>query len=170
MSMDPDLRITIRGDGVVRAVAWWPNLKVGGPCATFLDARDRAGVTIADVEILHEAELAEEAIVQFLCGDSTQARDRLAEWAAGVGMKRVWFPDEVRGLEPAAQGRVESRCPACRTRWIDGSEDLWGFVRAVGHFPLSCVLCGSDLPQWRPVDRPTRLPMSAPETQGRQNR
>lgn len=31
----------------------------------------------------------------------------------------------------------------------DGGPGFWQRVRAVGHFPASCPLCGADLQQWR---------------------
>jgi len=169
--MPPDLRASIRRDGVVRAVRWAPYLDVCGPAATLLESRDRAGITIADLTFLHgetdveadasyldelepweqpEGQPISEVTVTFLCGGDATAREAILDWAALVGLSRVWFPDDVRDIEPAPQGKVQVRCSGCRGRLVDGFPSFWEFVRRNRFFPLSCPLCGADMPQWQP--------------------
>jgi len=40
----PDLRASIRRDGILRAVCWSPNLELCGPSATLLEGVERGGV------------------------------------------------------------------------------------------------------------------------------
>lgn len=167
----PDLRVTIRRDGVVRAVRWCHSLEISGPSATLLDSRDRAGVTIADLTFVRaEPELGHgpefdldgllgcgpagpvtEVVVDYLCGGGEDARAALVAWAGLVGIGRIWFPNAVEDVEPIPPGKVEVRCSGCRGRLVDGVASFWAFVRRNGHFPTSCPLCGADLPQWQPV-------------------
>src|SRR4051794_33723415 len=65
----PDFRLTVRR-GAVLAIDWSPWLATGGPLMTMLHARGRAGVGIADVCVLREDDVATEAIVRFLAGDT----------------------------------------------------------------------------------------------------
>ena len=173
-TMQPDLRATIRRDGVVRAVRWAPYLEVCGPAATLLESRDRAGVTIADLAFLKdetdvdtddpdfdepefwepsEDETISEVLVTFLCGGDEHAKQAIVDWAALVGLSRVWFPDDVRDVAPAEQGKVEVRCTGCCGRLVDGFPRFWEFVRRNRFFPMSCPLCGADVPQWHPSAR-----------------
>jgi hypothetical protein len=151
--MTPDLRLTVRSDLVVRAVLWTPHLTSAGPLVTLLDARERAGVTIADVSLLHDddGDPAGEAVVEIVCGGGAAAIGAITDWAALVGHRRLWLPHGVHDLEPVPRGRVETRCSGCRGRLVDGLPQFWEWVTRNGHFPTSCPLCGADLPQWRPA-------------------
>jgi hypothetical protein len=121
------------------------------------EARDRAGVTIVDAEIIRrqEPDLDEdgpvvELVLDVLCGG--EDLDPIVDWAALVGYERVWLPDGIVHLEGWDPGlRVETRCTGCRNRLVDGSRDFWAWVHSRGYFPMMCLLCGADLPQWEPV-------------------
>lgn len=153
--VDPDLRATVRPDGTVRLVPWGPALVSGGPLLAMLRARAPRGLVVADLEILREDPEGPvgEVAVSFLVGDERHA---LCGWAASVGYRRIWFPDEVVDLEPLPPTVARVRCTGCRSAMEDGSPAFWAHVRLTGAFPSMCVLCGSDLPQWsvRPLWRP----------------
>lgn len=139
-------------------VRWWPNLLHPGPCGEPLDRVVRKGIAVADLVVLDDGDPPpEELIVRFLVpGSGTpEARDRLADWAELVGYRRVWLPDELRALDPAARPvtTVATRCRTCSATWRDGSPDFWAMVRNRRLFPDRCRVCGSTLPQWRPVAR-----------------
>lgn len=140
----PDFRLTI-SRGRVRLALWAPWL---------LDADhigEHPGIALADVAILRddETEPADEAIVTFLVGDRPAHRRTLLAWAQAVGYRRLWLPDAVVDLERVLSRRVAADCPSCRARFSDDSPDFWLMVRTLGCFPLQCLVCGSDLPQWR---------------------
>ena len=100
------------------------------------------------------AGLAAELIIEFHAGGGETHRRALCEWARSAGYQRVWFDGEVVELEPAAGGMVRTRCTGCGQRFIDGRSGwFWNNVRRSGTFPVACALCGSDLPQWTPVER-----------------
>jgi len=148
----PDFRATVRRDGAVRLVDWGPWLASGGPLYTMLDARGRAGIGIADLTVVRDDdEIAIEVIVDFRCGGTPEHREALRDWAARVGYRRVWFDGEITDLDPAPGGSAQTRCTGCRARLVDADTSFWEFVRHRGAFPTSCVLCGSDLPQWTPA-------------------
>ena len=144
----PDFRVTLRR-GRVQLLPWAPWMYRGGPFATLLAARGRAGVTFADLTVVHDGDTPAEIIVDFLGGDTPAAREALASWAAAVGYRRLWLPGEVVELTagPLA-GRATVVCASCRSRWTDARTDFWLGVRRAGHFPTVCPLCGGDLPQW----------------------
>jgi hypothetical protein len=152
----PDFRVTVLCAGTVRLVYWGPWLQSTGPAYTLLAARERARVAIADLRMLRDgAGLAAEVIVQFHAGGGEAHRRALCEWARSAGYQRVWFDGEVVALEPAAGGIVRTRCTGCGQRFIDGRSGwFWNNVRRSGTFPVACSLCGSDMPQWTPVERP----------------
>jgi hypothetical protein len=145
MPESPDFRLTIRRR-IVLAVDWHPWLVDGGPMTTMLHARGRAGVAIADVTVVHEGEVATEAIVRPLAGDG---REEIVRWARDVGYRRVWLPGEVVELPGPSEQLAETRCHGCAVRLSDDGPEFWEHVRAVGRFPAGCPLCGADLPQWR---------------------
>ena len=93
-------------------------------------------------------------IVEFHSGGSDVHRAALCDWARAVGYTRVWFDGEVVELEPTARGPVATRCSGCGQQFVDGrSARFWHHVRCSGAFPVACALCGSDLPQWTPVEQ-----------------
>jgi hypothetical protein len=102
-----------------------------------------------------DAEAPEERTVEvrFLANDRPAARRALTSWAAWTGHERIWFRDEVYELEPPAEidGELGTTCPSCGLEITDSGPGLMGFVRKVGHFPLSCFVCGTFVPQWRPL-------------------
>src|SRR4051794_10649540 len=105
----PDFRLTIRR-GTVLAIDWGPWLVSGGPMHTMLRARGRAGIAIADVDVVFEDEVAIEAIVRFVAGDSPKARATVTRWAADVGYRRLWLPDDVVELPGPTEVEAETRC------------------------------------------------------------
>ena len=153
----PDFRATVQRSGTVRLVPWGPWLRSTGPVYTLMTARDRAGIGIADLHVIRDDEgVASEVIVEFHSGGSDMHRAALCDWAGAVGYGRVWFDGEVVNLESAPGGAVTTRCTGCGQRFVDGrSGHFWHHVRHSGAFPTGCSLCGSDLPQWRPVRPPT---------------
>lgn len=154
--MCSELRITVRRDGVVRAVRWAPHLEIAGPLATLLDTRDRAGITIADVSFdRDEDDLITEVIVELLSGGDDEGRWAIVDWARLIGASRVWFDDDMIDVVPYRPRKLETRCTGCRLHLVDGSDSLWEWVREQGFFPCVCPVCGADLPQWTPV-RPRR--------------
>ncbi len=159
----PDFRATIRPDGVVRLVDWHRGLVTWGPLASLLDARGRAGVTIADLTVERELDEegdpsgdAREVIVTFLTEPTPPAVRALKDWAALVGYERIWLPGDVSDLQPTGGGAVSTRCSGCRNPLSERHEDFWNHVRQWGHFPMSCPLCGADIPQWTSAPRPAR--------------
>ena len=148
MPEHPDFRLTIRRESVL-AIDWHPWLTSGGPMTAMLHARGRAGVAIADVTVVHDDEVAVEAIVRFLTGDSPRARVAITRWATEVGYRRLWLPGDVVALPGPAEAFAETRCNGCAVRLCDEGPEFWDHVREVGRFPVSCPLCGADLPQWR---------------------
>lgn len=149
----PDYRLTVRR-GAVRAIDWNPWLASGGPMGMLLAARGRAGVALADVVVVREGDLATEAIVSFVAGESDSAGDTVAAWARDVGYRRVWLPNAVVELPGPAEGRAETRCGGCAARFADATPGFWERVRSAGRFPAMCPLCGGDLPQWRVTREP----------------
>jgi hypothetical protein len=149
----PDFRATITPDEL-RVIDWGPWLVDGGPLAEAFRGRARKGVSIADLTVVRERDDVEDApvaelIVAFHAGDTPAARAQLAGWAATVGYRRIWLPQDVRELDPAAGGAARTRCTCCRKKWANDEARFWLAVRAAGRFPALCPLCGSDLPQWR---------------------
>jgi hypothetical protein len=151
----PDYRLTVRR-GAVRAIDWNPWLASGGPMGMLLAARGRARVAIADVTVVRDGDLAAEAVVRFLAGESEEAREALAVWARDVGYRRLWLPGELVELPGPAEGVAETRCSGCAARFADGAPSFWAGVRSSGRFPAMCPLCGGDLPQWRVKGAPER--------------
>jgi hypothetical protein len=165
----PDFRAIVQRSGAVRLVYWGPWLQSTGPAYTLMTARDRAGVAIADLRVVRDDEgAASEVIVEFHSGGTDIHRAAIVDWAHAVGYARVWFDGELVDLEPATGGVVTTRCTGCGQRFVDGrSGHFWHHVRCSGAFPLVCSLCGSDLPQWRPMTRAASGKASrVPETQG----
>jgi hypothetical protein len=160
----PDFRAMVRRDGTIRLANWGPWLAAGGPLHTLLDARGRAGVAIADITVVRDEDLvAVEAIVAFRCGGGDPAqRQALRDWAARVDYRRMWFDGEIADLDPSPGGAAQTRCTGCRQRLIDADASFWDFVRRRGAFPTTCMLCGSDLPQWTPAPQ-TGRPASDPD-------
>lgn len=169
--MDPDFRATIRRDGLVRLVAWHPGLATWGPLTASLEARGRAGVTIADITIEHEQDLDSEddsdevvgeAFVTYITAPTRIADAALTEWAELVGYRDLWLPGGIHRLHSAAGGQVMTRCTGCRARHSDAHPEFWAMIRRCGYFPLYCPLCGADLPQWTAVRAPSRTHLPRP--------
>jgi hypothetical protein len=150
----PAYRLTIRRNGQIRATPWAPWMANHGPMYVLLEQRGRRGVTLADLTVLRDdAGIASEVIVEFLSEGAPDHRPRLLEWAAFVGYRRVWFPEEVVDVEPVPGGQAETRCACCGARIVDETPALWQYVRGRGAFPTACIICGAELPQWWPVSR-----------------
>ncbi|WP_354699073.1 hypothetical protein DSM112329_04780 [Paraconexibacter sp. AEG42_29] len=159
--MQPEFRVTIRRDGIVRLVTWHDGLVVWGPQANRLGERSRAGVAIADLTVERDDLFEEdwltpvtELIVDPVTAWPDAADAALCEWAALIGYSRVWLPGSVRDLAATSGGQVTTVCTGCRSRQSDGHPEFWSMVRRRGCFPSVCCVCGSDVPQW------TRVPSS----------
>lgn len=147
---DPDFRATIRRRRVL-LTAWIPFLASGGPFGAVVRERAEDGVALADLTVVQDHEgLADELIVDFVAGNSSDARRALLRWATRAGYGRVWLPDEVVEVDGAGSvGRPAStQCLNCGARFCDGDADFWVAVRRAGAFPTLCAVCGADLPQW----------------------
>ena len=153
----PDFRATI-ARGRVRLVDWTPWLAASGPLNTLLQERGRAGVAIADLDVVREDGEATELIARFVAGDRPSARAALTRYARDAGYRRMWLPDDVVELPAWNPGRAETRCTGCRATLTDGEPAFWAAVRSSGCFPTICPLCGSDLPQWRQIPPPAPDP------------
>ena len=151
----PSFRAAVQRSGAIRLVPWWPWLKSNGPAYTLMGDRDKAGITIADLRVIRDDQgAAREVIVELHTGGGDTHRAALCDWAQTVGYRRVWFDDEVIDLEPSAGGPVTTRCTGCGQRFADGhGVHFWRRVRHSGAFPMTCPLCGADLPQWTPDRR-----------------
>ena len=148
----PDFRATIAG-GRLTLVRWHPQLMASwGPATAHFRSRDREGVGVADLTVVREPEVPLELIVKFLSGgDRADVRETIVRWAASLGYGRVWLPDDLLDLAGEVitpTGPASTQCSACQARWEDGDPEFWLAARSWGNFPLSCPLCGADLPQW----------------------
>lgn len=107
------------------------------------------GVAVADLHLHADGELE----VRPVPGSPRPAgtTETILAWAAAVGFTRVWLPDRVADVGPAAEplGRAHVRCPTCGLVWHDDTPDFWAAVRAAHSFPGWCAACGGSLPEWR---------------------
>lgn len=147
---DPTYRATVR-KGRVMLTNWANWLASGGMWNGMLDARSRAGVTIADITIVGEDD--SDVLVRFLSDGRSRedATAALCDWAERVGYRRIWFDDRLEVIlddEPAVIGKAKVRCQTCGSRWQDSTPEFWAMVREMGTFPRWCMLCGCELPQW----------------------
>ena len=114
-----------------------------------------AGVALADIEIdTRDGSDQTEPTIQFIAGDSPEARDRLTQWAAHVGHKRLWFEDQVVDVERLDNvlGEFETTCLGCGWyRKNSGYSFMW-HAQDEGVFPINCNVCGAALPQWTPCE------------------
>ena len=113
------------------------------------------GVALADIEIdTRDGSDQTEPTIQFIAGDSPEARDRLTQWAAHVGHKRLWFEDQVVDVERLDNvlGEFETTCLGCGWyRKNSGYSFMW-HAQDEGVFPINCNVCGAALPQWTPCE------------------
>ena len=114
-----------------------------------------AGVALADIEIdTRDGSDQTEPTIQFIAGDSPEARERLTQWAAHVGHKRLWFEDQVVDVERLDNvlGEFETTCLGCGWyRKNSGYSFMW-HAQDEGVFPINCNVCGAALPQWTPCE------------------
>ena len=163
------LRATTRSDSLIIVPAQLPDIH-GGPSGCLARAALPTNVSIADLNVgvaddpdseEEEEERDEDdpeagvVEVDFFANDVPAARRVIKRWAAATGYNRVWFRDEVAELEPPEQpdGEYGTTCPSCGLRISDSGPNLMGFVREAGHFPMTCFVCGTFVPQWEPVRR-----------------
>ena len=86
-----------------------------------------AGVALADIEIdTRDGSDQTEPTIQFIAGDSPEARERLTQWASHVGHKRLWFEDQVVDVE-----RLDN---------------------VLAEFETTCLGWGAALPLWTPCE------------------
>ena len=114
-----------------------------------------AGVALADIEIdTRDGSDQTEPTIQFIAGDSPEARERLTQWASHVGHKRLWFEDQVVDVERLDNvlGEFETTCLGCGWyRKNSGYSFMW-HAQDEGVFPINCNVCGAALPQWTPCE------------------
>ena len=126
-----------------------------------------AGVALADIEIdTRDGSDQTEPTIQFIAGDSPEARDRLTQWAAHVGHKRLWFEDQVVDVERLDNvlGEFETTCLGCGWyRKNSGYSFMW-HAQDEGVFPINCNVCGAALPQWTPCESAAGSADSGPAT------
>ena len=160
------LRATTRSDSLTIVPAQLPDIH-GGPAGCLARAALPKNVSIADLNVgVAEPDPEEEVEerdegepvagvveVNFFANDVPAARRVIKRWAAAAGYSRVWFRDEVAELEPPEQpdGEWGTTCPTCGLRITDSGPKLMGFVREAGHFPMTCFVCGTFVPQWEPI-------------------
>ena len=148
-STAPNYRATITPRRVT-LVMWGPWLAAGVPLLALLRQRSDEDSMLADLTVLEDDRgIARELVVGILGGDSPEARDSLLRWATAAGYERVWLPDDVVeiGDDSLVGGSARTRCRTCGRRYESASADFWVTVRCSGAFPLTCSLCGADLPQ-----------------------
>ena len=130
-----------------------------GPVATVLGSQERGRrgrVLIADLAESHdsgpEGAGGWELTVTPLTAEppSPRAVRALLDWSADVGYRRVWLPDRVVTHPSAGRfhSRAKVRCETCGTTWRNGGHGFWSRVSKYRCFPMSCQLCGGDLPVW----------------------
>ena len=114
-----------------------------------------AGVALADIEIdTRDGSDQTEPTIQFIAGDSPEARERLTQWASHVGHKRLWFEDQVVDVERLDNvlAEFETTCLGCGWyRKNSGYSFMW-HAQDEGVFPINCNVCGAALPQWTPCE------------------
>jgi hypothetical protein len=141
---DPACRAAILG-GEIILNRWSRSLLSGGP--------ERVGMRAIEASLADLRLLGDELVVTPVprAPWSAGAQSTLLEWAAMVGYRRVWLPDQVvdlgRVLAPLARAGV--RCPTCGATWEDDTVVFWERVRRNGWFPGVCLACGGSLPEWR---------------------
>ena len=147
----PWARAVVR-DGRITLNGWSPSLMTRGPARAVLLRSLPEGVVIADLTSDVRPDGREELIVRWVPDGraSDAARATVVGWAAVVGYRRVWLPDDVVDLgdAPSDAGRVATACPTCGAAWDDESPEFWLLVRSQGHFPGGCPICNGSLPEW----------------------
>ncbi len=160
------LRATTRSDSLTIVPAQLPDVH-GGPGGCLARAALPENVSIADLNVglagdpedeeERDSDEPEAGVVEvdFFANDVPAARRVIKRWAAATGYSRVWFSDEVAELEPPPRpdGEYATTCPSCGLKISDSGPKLMGFVREAGHFPMTCFVCGTFVPQWEPVRR-----------------
>ena len=127
------------------------SLRPGGPGEDHFRRRQRAGVVVADLQILRDEDPWELIVGSQAANSTTRLAARCSTWAGALGYGRVWMPDMVTEPEVDFErvgGSASTRCPSCRSRWENTALQFWETVRGMGHFPLTCPLCGAPMPQW----------------------
>jgi hypothetical protein len=148
------LRATFLKGGRISMTPWMPGLAEGGALGAHFRVRERAGVAIADLRLVHNSDDEREVIVEFMAAgrEREAAEALLCTWAGATGHRRVWLPSgPVEVDPPATMATAAVRCPTCRARWTDSTPSFWHQVRCAGHFPLVCPACAHTLPQWTVV-------------------
>ena len=153
----PTFRATIQGERIQLISSGLSLAEADNPLGTLFEGVERAGVTIADLFDSGDEGSERELTVTFLAEGDPRAEETLTEWAALVGFRRIWFPDRVAEVAegPVLSSKAAVDCPSCRHRWSGGGRDFWLEVTERRAFPVMCPVCGSDLPQWKLVPRPS---------------
>lgn len=155
--LDPRRRMSPRSNSkrlIVREhdlliVPIWPIMRVAHPS---IDRVLDAGVVLAELTSFSDVE----AGVAFAPRARVDAdvQGRIASWAELVGYRRIWFPETVRELDPAARaiGPAEVDCLGCGVTLHGSGYEFWLATRERKTFPPLCPVCGFTLPQWRVTD------------------
>ncbi len=139
--------------GRLTIAAWHPQLLLPrGPKAVPFRACEYRGVAIAELTIIRDPAEPLELIVSFLtAGEQAGVRDTILRWATALGYAGVWLGDELIEIVEEIVSQTElawTQCLWCGTCWEEHKREFWSVVRDVGFFPMTCPLCGCDLPQW----------------------
>jgi hypothetical protein len=145
----PHLRAAISGTDSLTLIPWGFRLKSTGQLAA---EQGDDQTQFADLYLIGPPG-AREVIVAHDRPEvlSNRARSALLDWAALVGHRRIWLPQEVVDL-PSAFSPIEAastECAVCGIRLCAGGFGFWMAVRSTGWFPNRCSACGGHLAQWR---------------------
>lgn len=128
-----------------------------GGVGTMFTEVEEAGVTIADLASSEDEDSGHELTVTFLAAGDPGAEAAITRWAGLVGYRRIWFPDRVVGVDnsPRFTDKATVTCSGCRHVWTGGGRGFWIGIMSRRAFPVFCLLCGGDLPQWELLPRPS---------------
>jgi len=145
---EPTWRAVVRGDEVT-LIHWMPWLMHGPGARLNFDAREQAGVSVADLTTIGSG-FEREVIVDFRAhGGGVAAEKALERWAKITGYLRIWFPKRVVVFDECSPLRTATvTCPTCGHDYREREAQFWVTVQDCGQFPNWCLLCGGDLPQW----------------------
>lgn len=134
--------------------SWGINLVLNPQLLEAMCRDIRQPLTIADLTIVYSVEGGREIFADLLIDHDPKAgKAALVGWAASVGYRRLWLPSGMIDLSTSF-GTADSAtavCRVCGTRYLESHSDFWGNVMIQGGFPVTCRLCGAQMPQWKPA-------------------